>query len=106
MLYLCDHQPAVVFLAGKRREEIKMADTEGSQNSQKSSQFSQSDLPELLNQYYKRLFPYKYFVQWLSYGGGKDIHGSIRSEVDLKIIQRSYNLSLNLFVVLWAVLIP
>lgn len=49
----------------------KMADTEGSsENSQKSSQFSQSDLPELLNQYYKRLFPYKYFVQWLSYGGG------------------------------------
>ena len=61
-----------------------MADTEGSQNSQKSSQFSQSDLPELLNQYYKRLFPYKYFVQWLSYGGGKDIYGLIRSEVDLK----------------------
>ncbi|CAH3128586.1 unnamed protein product [Porites lobata] len=47
-----------------------MADNEvSSQNSQKSSQFSQSDLPELLNQYYKRLFPYKYFVQWLSYGG-------------------------------------
>ncbi|XP_068752184.1 DNA primase small subunit-like [Montipora capricornis] len=47
-----------------------MADTEGSsQNSQSSSQFSQSELPELLNQYYKRLFPYKYFVQWLSYGG-------------------------------------
>ncbi|XP_073230251.1 DNA primase small subunit-like [Porites lutea] len=47
-----------------------MADTEvSSQNSQKPSQFSQSDLPELLNQYYKRLFPYKYFVQWLSYGG-------------------------------------
>ncbi|XP_078344982.1 DNA primase small subunit-like isoform X2 [Oculina patagonica] len=46
-----------------------MADTDSSQNSQKSSQFSQSDLPELLNQYYKRLFPYKYFVQWLSYGG-------------------------------------
>ncbi|XP_044164954.1 DNA primase small subunit-like isoform X1 [Acropora millepora] len=48
-----------------------MADTEGksSQNSQTSSQFSQSDLPELLHQYYKRLFPYKYFVQWLSYGG-------------------------------------
>jgi len=58
-----------VILARKRREEVKMADTEGSQNSQKSSQFSQSDLPELLNQYYKRLFPYKYFVQWLSYGG-------------------------------------
>ena len=51
-----------------------MADTEASQNSQKSSQFSQSDLPELLNQYYKRLFPYKYFVQWLSYGGGKGIY--------------------------------
>ena len=50
-----------------------MADTEGksSQNSQTSSQFSQSDLPELLHQYYKRLFPYKYFVQWLSYGGGR-----------------------------------
>ncbi|XP_067019632.1 DNA primase small subunit-like isoform X3 [Acropora muricata] len=47
-----------------------MADTEGtSRNSQTSSQFSQSDLPELLHQYYKRLFPYKYFVQWLSYGG-------------------------------------
>jgi len=47
-----------------------MADIEApSQNRQKSSQFSQSDLPELLNQYYKRLFPYKYFVQWLSYGG-------------------------------------
>lgn len=54
-----------------------MADTDNSQNSQKSSQFSQSDLPELLNQYYKRLFPYKYFVQWLSYGGGKYIYGVI-----------------------------
>ncbi|XP_058945916.1 DNA primase small subunit [Pocillopora verrucosa] len=40
-----------------------------SQTSQNSSRFSQSDLPELLNQYYKRLFPYKYFFQWLSYGG-------------------------------------
>ena len=50
-----------------------MADTDGSQNSLKSSQFSQSDLPELLNQYYKRLFPYKQFVQWLSYGGGKGV---------------------------------
>lgn len=69
-----------------------MADTEGSQNSQKSSQFSQSDLPELLNQYYKRLFPYKYFVQWLSYGGGKNIYGLIRSEVD----SQSYNLSLHM----------
>lgn len=55
------------------RIPLKMADTEvSSQNSQKSSQFSQSDLPELLNQYYKRLFPYKYFVQWLSYGGGSE----------------------------------
>ena len=63
-----------------------MANTEGSQNSQKSSQFSQSDLPELLNQYYKRLFPYKYFVQWLSYGGGKDIYELIRSEVGLKFV--------------------
>ena len=34
-------------------------------------QFSQSDYPELLNQYYKRLFPYRYYYQWLSYGGGK-----------------------------------
>jgi len=31
--------------------------------------FSQSDLPELLNQYYKRLFPYKLYYKWLSYGG-------------------------------------
>lgn len=55
------------------RIPLKMADTEvSSQNSQKPSQFSQSDLPELLNQYYKRLFPYKYFVQWLSYGGGSE----------------------------------
>ena len=55
------------------RIPLKMADNEvSSQNSQKSSQFSQSDLPELLNQYYKRLFPYKYFVQWLSYGGGSE----------------------------------
>lgn len=55
------------------RIPLKMADTEvSSQNSQKTSQFSQSDLPELLNQYYKRLFPYKYFVQWLSYGGGSE----------------------------------
>lgn len=58
-----------------------MADTDSSQNSQKSSQFSQSDLPELLNQYYKRLFPYKYFVQWLSYGGGKGIYGIIGSSI-------------------------
>ena len=55
------------------RIPLKMADNEvSSQNSQKASQFSQSDLPELLNQYYKRLFPYKYFVQWLSYGGGSE----------------------------------
>ena len=61
-----------------------MADTEGksSQNSQTSSQFSQSDLPELLHQYYKRLFPYKYFVQWLSYGGGRLFWGN---EVKLSI---------------------
>ena len=68
----CDQQSAVdnksLSLA---RKLLKMVDTDSSQNSQKSSQFSQSDLPELLNQYYKRLFPYKYFVQWLSYGGGK-----------------------------------
>ena len=49
---------------------LKMADD--SQTSQNSSRFSQSDLPELLNQYYKRLFPYKYFFQWLSYGGGQN----------------------------------
>ena len=63
-----------------------MADTEGksSQNSQTSSQFSQSDLPELLHQYYKRLFPYKYFVQWLSYGGGRLFWGN-----EVKINYRS-----------------
>ena len=65
------------------REEFAMADTEEtSQNSQTSSQFSQSDLPELLHQYYKRLFPYKYFVQWLSYGGGRLFWGN---EVKLSI---------------------
>ena len=59
------------------REDLAMADTKGtSQNSQTSSQFSQSDLPELLHQYYKRLFPYKYFVQWLSYGGGRLFWGN------------------------------
>ena len=59
-----------------------MADIEApSQNRQKSSQFSQSDLPELLNQYYKRLFPYKYFVQWLSYGGGSEFYGIRNSEI-------------------------
>eukprot|EP00795_Rhopilema_esculentum_P013393 gene13393-4256_t len=29
--------------------------------------FKQGDLPELLAQYYKRLFPYKEFYRWLSY---------------------------------------
>lgn len=89
-----------MILARKRREEVKMADTEGSQNSQKSSQLSQSDLPELLNQYYKRLFPYKYFVQWLSYGGGKDIYGFIRDR--LKIRDRFKSL----ISLCYAVLIP
>ena len=63
------------------REDLAMADTEG-KSSQTSSQFSQSDLPELLHQYYKRLFPYKYFVQWLSYGGGRLFWGN---EVKLSI---------------------
>ena len=90
-----------------------MADTEGSQNSQKSSQFSQSDLPELLNQYYKRLFPYKYFVQWLSYGGGKDMYGFIRDKFLIKFKIRSVHCmnALKVFVLVLqayvcAVLIP
>lgn len=29
-----------------------------------------SDLPELLKQYYKRLFPCKLYYKWLNYGGG------------------------------------
>ncbi|XP_028393344.1 DNA primase small subunit-like [Dendronephthya gigantea] len=41
-----------------------MAEQEGSQN----SQYNQNDLPELLKQYYKRVFPYKLYYQWLSYG--------------------------------------
>lgn len=68
-----------------------MADTEGSQNSKKPSQFSQSDLPELLNQYYKRLFPYKYFVQWLSYGGGKESCVFIRDGVILTLYDNAQN---------------
>jgi DNA primase small subunit len=36
-----------------------------------NSQYDQNDLPELLNQYYKRVFPYKLYYQWLSYGEGK-----------------------------------
>ncbi|XP_031559375.1 DNA primase small subunit-like [Actinia tenebrosa] len=44
-----------------------MADKEDKVSSSQI-QFSQSDLPELLQQYYKRLFPYKYYYQWLSYG--------------------------------------
>ncbi|KAK3708091.1 hypothetical protein QZH41_019174 [Actinostola sp. cb2023] len=50
---------AGIILAGKAS---KMAETSS------CSRFSQSDLPELLQQYYKRLFPYKYYYQWLSYG--------------------------------------
>ena len=41
--------------------------------------FSQNDLPELLTQYYKRLFPYKYYYQWLSYGAGEYIYFSAGS---------------------------
>lgn len=52
-----------LILAGRS----KMADSQLSQ----SSQFNQSDLPELLQQYYKRLFPYKYYYNWLSYGNGE-----------------------------------
>ncbi|KAK3732815.1 hypothetical protein QZH41_017729 [Actinostola sp. cb2023] len=52
---------AGIILAGKAS---KMAET----SSCSQSRFSQSDLPELLQQYYKRLFPYKYYYQWLSYG--------------------------------------
>ena len=33
-------------------------------------QYDLSDLPELLKQYYKRLFPCKLYHKWLSYGGG------------------------------------
>ncbi|EDO37404.1 predicted protein, partial [Nematostella vectensis] len=43
-----------------------MADTAAISSSQTT--FSQSDLPELLQQYYKWLFPYKLYHQWLSYG--------------------------------------
>ena len=46
-----------------------MADVINGQTS--SSQFNQNDLPELLNQYYKRLFPYEQYYKWLSYGGGE-----------------------------------
>jgi hypothetical protein len=45
----------------------KMAEETCKQN----SQYDQNDLPELLNQYYKRVFPYKLYYQWLSYGEGK-----------------------------------
>ncbi|CAB3976730.1 DNA primase small subunit-like [Paramuricea clavata] len=41
-----------------------MADETSVQN----SQYNQNDLPELLKQYYKRIFPYKLYYQWLSYG--------------------------------------
>ncbi len=34
-----------------------------------NANFSQADLPELLVQYYQRLFPYKEFFNWLSYNG-------------------------------------
>lgn len=37
---------------------------------EKVVEFSQTDLPELLAQYYKRLFPYTEFYNWLSYGNG------------------------------------
>ncbi len=37
----------------------------------KESQYNQDDLPELLKQYYKRIFPYKLYYQWLSYGEGE-----------------------------------
>ena len=39
---------------------------------EKNAEFSQADLPELLTQYYQRLFPYKEFYRWLSYGNGKN----------------------------------
>ena len=48
-----------------------MAPAENSAVSTPQAQFSQTDLPELLPQYYKRLFPYKEFYSWLSYGIGK-----------------------------------
>ena len=44
-----------------------MADETRTQN----TQYNQDDLPELLTQYYKRIFPYKLYYQWLSYGEGK-----------------------------------
>jgi len=35
---------------------------------EKNVEFAQTDLPELLAQYYQRLFPYSEFYRWLSYG--------------------------------------
>ena len=32
--------------------------------------YDPQDLPEYLNVYYKRLFPYGLFYRWLSYGNG------------------------------------
>ena len=38
---------------------------------EKNVEFAQTDLPELLAQYYQRLFPYSEFYRWLSYGNGR-----------------------------------
>lgn len=37
--------------------------------------FNETDLPDLLPLYYKRLFPHKHIYRWLSYGNCKYILG-------------------------------
>lgn len=50
--------------------EDNMANEAEAQNIVQNSQYNPNDLPELLKLYYKKIFPYKLYYQWLSYGEG------------------------------------
>jgi len=64
--------------AHKLPEEQQSTKTTTMDDSVSTQSYSQNDLPELLNQYYKRLFPYKLYYKWLSYGSVPKNYFSMR----------------------------